>query len=466
MKHFIYTSLLSFLLVLAVGCGGDSTSGSGADGGGGASCSTDMDCDDGVVCNGTESCVLSLCGPGEDAADGTSCTELADGLCIGGLCANSVCGDGYQDADAAEECDDGNLDAGDGCEPDCTLTCSSDTDCDDGNPCNGAEQCEGTGATATCAAGTDMADGTPCGMEQACRGGACISIGCGDGTVDPGEQCDDGNMVEGDGCDSDCSWSCSADDECDDGDVCNGTETCDIASHTCNDPADLDCTASDACHMSTGCDSMLGCQEVLIDGDMDGHAALSLGACGDDCNDSDDTIYDGAAELCDGEDNDCDTAVDEGNPVWHADCDSDGYGPLGATSVVACTMPTTTPRSCRFSSTSSQWTSRVPVLNSTADCNDGANSVNPTHTDFETSPHDSSSYDWNCNGTEEKEVTAAGVSTDGLCVTDIFGSRCTGAAGWSNRSAPACGSGSSYSSCSNLSGRCLRTAFSRIQACR
>jgi cysteine-rich repeat protein len=31
---------------------------------------------------------------------------------------------------------------------------------------------------------------------------------CGNGSVEGGEDCDDGNDVDGDGCDSDCTWSC------------------------------------------------------------------------------------------------------------------------------------------------------------------------------------------------------------------------------------------------------------------
>ena len=47
-----------------------------------------------------------------------------------------------------------------------------------------------------------------------------------------------------------------------------------------------------------------------------------------DCNDSDATIYPGAAELCDGQDNNCNGAVDEGLPVYtyYKDGDGDGYG--------------------------------------------------------------------------------------------------------------------------------------------
>ena len=43
---------------------------------------------------------------------------------------------------------------------------------------------------------------------------------CGDGSVDPGEECDDGNVVGRDGCESDCRFSCHADEECDDRDPC------------------------------------------------------------------------------------------------------------------------------------------------------------------------------------------------------------------------------------------------------
>jgi cysteine-rich repeat protein len=66
-----------------------------------------------------------------------------------------VCGDGVEND--LEECDDGNLNDGDGCNADC-----------------------------------EIAPIDPPG-------------GCGDGTVDPGEECDDGNQVDGDGCAADCT---------------------------------------------------------------------------------------------------------------------------------------------------------------------------------------------------------------------------------------------------------------------
>ena len=48
-----------------------------------------------------------------------------------------------------------------------------------------------------------------------------------------------------------------------------------------------------------------------IDRDGDGHAPAP---CGDDCDDGDPTSFGGALEVCDGRDNDCDGAVDDGAP--------------------------------------------------------------------------------------------------------------------------------------------------------
>jgi cysteine-rich repeat protein len=49
---------------------------------------------------------------------------------------------------------------------------------------------------------------------------AVFSTRCGDGVVDPGEQCDDGNTAGGDGCSAGCRSECVAPEGCDDGDGC------------------------------------------------------------------------------------------------------------------------------------------------------------------------------------------------------------------------------------------------------
>jgi hypothetical protein len=77
-----------------------------------------------------------------------------------------------------------------------------------------------------------------------------------------------------------------------------------------------------------------------VDNDLDGYGFYSTSTCcesdyysdlGGDCDDDNDVVYPGAAEVCDEEDNDCNGAVDGDDPgilyeTWYADADVDGYG--------------------------------------------------------------------------------------------------------------------------------------------
>src|SRR5262252_7744578 len=67
---------------------------------------------------------------------------------------------------------------------------------------------------------------------------------CGDAKLDPGEVCDDGNNVDGDGCSADCK----SDETCGNGivDVAKG-ELCDDGNTVGGDACSADCKSDESC---------------------------------------------------------------------------------------------------------------------------------------------------------------------------------------------------------------------------
>jgi cysteine-rich repeat protein len=101
-------------------------------------CTSDADCeDDGNPCNGGEHCdpAEGICVSVEPLDDGTPCGTGPGMICIAGNCQDSICGDGFVDPGNEEDCDDGNGVWGDGCDPDCTLSCYEDEDCYEDRSC-------------------------------------------------------------------------------------------------------------------------------------------------------------------------------------------------------------------------------------------------------------------------------------------------------------------------------------------
>ena len=214
----------------------------------------------------------------------------------------TYCGDGI--LTPPELCDDGNGVPGDGCSGTCkpeknftcptpgkscvsTIVCgdgkiTGDEVCDDGNTLAGdgcAADCKKIEAGYKC---PKAADGT---------GGACVKgavPACGDARIDPGEDCDDGNAIAGDGCDATCKiesgYTCvlpgtkcklipfcgdkkidlDIGESCDDGNKTSG----DGCSATCSVEPDWSCpTPGSPCVFTVACgDGKVGTGESCDDG--------------------------------------------------------------------------------------------------------------------------------------------------------------------------------------------------------
>lgn len=228
--------------------------------------------------------------------DGTACGTGM--VCMDEACVTAggpSCGDGV--VDAGEECDDGNAVAFDGCEPEtCQLTCHGDADCGDGIECNGAEICapcadEACTAGRRCMPGDVLADGTPCDDAMGlCRSEVCAPPDCGDGVVDADEHCDDGNTTPNDGCELDCRFTCEVDSEM--------TNTW-----------YLDCDGDG--YAATEPDPRTQCLQPPAEGCGGGWTLRNPVVGAIDCDDTDPEVRPGAAELCDGIDNNCVGGTDD-----------------------------------------------------------------------------------------------------------------------------------------------------------
>jgi hypothetical protein len=173
--------------------------------------------------------------------------------------------------DAAEEGGTGESDAGesDAGEPDSGATdagridaaptdagtdsgrigCSTDRDCDDGNPCTSDICVPGVGCTLMPLSGVACDDGNACSVFDTCWDGRCI------GTA---RTCDDRNPCTSDTCvpGVGCTYRLLSGVACDDENACTVSDTCIMGTCTGTPRTCPDRT----CYMVTGCDPMLGCR--------------------------------------------------------------------------------------------------------------------------------------------------------------------------------------------------------------
>jgi cysteine-rich repeat protein len=452
----------------------------------------------GLALAGTPGCSFVVDGALRDRVDAavpvdtgpppTACTGRPNGtfcdieglvdreICLDGVCVVSACGDSFADTrtghpsgiDPIEQCDDGNPAEGDGCELDCTFSCESAADCpDDDETCNGVPAC---GATSHACESEPLADTTICDVvgttptvAGTCSGGTCRSGMCGNVATEPGEECDDGDIDDANGCRADCTFTCESDEECQDGNACNGAETCDTGAHTCSAGTAPVCDDMDAC-TTDSCDASAGCvaTSVLVDADMDGHFAETATCGGDDCNDGVAGINPSAVEGCGTTmDLNCD-GVTVSIPTWHADCDRDGYAGTGAVTAMSCAAPSTGPSSC----SAGGWTSLAPT-GTAIDCQPTNSLARPGQTGYFTTAISGTNYDYDCSGSSSRQY---GYNNGFIIISPCqFDSRgnCTGTSYWTASTGPACGTSSTLSYCSEnrVTGTCTRTSASRTVAC-
>ena len=134
-----------------------------------------------------------------------------------------VCGDGKYESNLGHECDDGNLESGDGCSETCTL--EPGYSCDGQSPTSCYPICNDgiLVPPEECDFGWEPPEEDCPNCQVACinckvyGGYTCDARGCepicGDGYVNAGEGCDDGGLVDEDGCTASCTveagWVCS-----------------------------------------------------------------------------------------------------------------------------------------------------------------------------------------------------------------------------------------------------------------
>ncbi len=175
--------------------------------------------------------------------------------------------------------------------------CADGSLCGDGEACAPGGGCADVGDLAACA-GLESRD--PCESTVGpgtCRSGVCVLDRCGNGLIDLGEACDDGNAIDGDGCARDCA----SDETCGNG-VRDPGEACDDGNPDAGDACQPGCVLP-ACG-----DASLDALEACDDGNR-----VSGDGCAADCG-SDETCGNATTDIAAGEE------CDDGNLVDHDGC--------------------------------------------------------------------------------------------------------------------------------------------------
>ena len=390
-----------------------------ADAGEGTSTDPATDCDDATA--STHPGATEYCNGADDDCDGATDEDASADVATW---FHDGDGDGYGDASLSDV--------------DCTRPSgyvADSTDCNDaavGVHPGATEVCDGANVDEDCSGAADDADGSASGKStwyadvdgdgygdasrsllrcDAPAGYTLNGFDCDDTDLDvnPGEVevCDAANVDEdcsgaADDADTEATGQTSWYDDGDSdgyGDASTGTSACDAPSGAVADDTDCDdtrsavhpgatevladgrdenCDGTETCYDDDDNDGFLdssGDTRVSADGDCaDAHEALST-ALTTDCDDTTGSVHPGATETCNGVDDNCDGATDEGvTSGYYADLDGDGWGDAGAPAS-GCTTP-------------------AGYVSNSDDCNDGDVAINPDAAEV----CDGAGVDEDCNG--------------------------------------------------------------------
>ncbi len=194
-------------------------------------------------------------------------------------------------------------------------------DYDDGESCDDGNILDGDGCSSDCKSlercgNNNLDEGEVCDDGNRVNGDGCNSTcisdeSCGNGFRDEHEICDDGNTADGDSCSAKCDWL----ETCGNGNL-DPNEICDDGNNKSDDGCSGDCRSTEVCKnrytdISEECDE--GRDDAICDGDC------TVPFCGDGYTNPMFEVEDGTVEQC-----------DEGNPNTPpspppdtATCDSD-----------------------------------------------------------------------------------------------------------------------------------------------
>jgi cysteine-rich repeat protein len=221
-----------------------------------------------IVCQGLSE--VNTCqpgAPGNEGPDGdASCSDGVDNNCnnqidaadancqpdaVPEICDDGIDNNGNGQVDCADPLCDGFVGQPGSCTTSLPGICAAGTlSCDQGETfCDPDNQAvtEGPSTSPTCNDTLDNdCDGSTDANDSDCYAPSTPEPFCGDGNIDAGEQCDDGNNVDGDGCSSTCQTETTPPPPapfCGDGNVDVG-EQCDDGNTVSGDGCENDCTVS------------------------------------------------------------------------------------------------------------------------------------------------------------------------------------------------------------------------------